>query len=117
MTCRNGACAAEFESCSGELLAPGSTSCNALLFQGAKGAGWQLGVITDAFVTAAGAQAYKDLGGCACSLIGPAGCQAACDDAFTNGPPNFCNGALADSKCLTCLETTCGSSFDECSAN
>jgi hypothetical protein len=115
--CRNQSCAAAFEGCSGFGWAPGSTTCHELLFGGLKGGGWQLGVPAEAFVTTDGQQDYNVLQTCACGLILPEGCETDCDDALSNGPPDFCNGAAASSACAACLESTCLGQLMNCQAN
>ena len=115
-TCRDQNCAGAFLACSGVTYAPGSTTCQERLFNGTKGTGWQRKMPASAFITVTGQTSYKYLDECAC-LPGSPSCIDVCDDAHSNGPPDFCNGAVASPQCLSCLESSCGADFMNCQSN
>ncbi len=116
-SCRNQNCSSAYTACSGFAYAPGSTTCNEVLVDGVKGTGWQSHVPGQAFVTGKGFYWYGLLEQCACQTFAPSGCETACDNAFSNGPPDLCDGYVASPQCLTCLESTCGNQFMSCTAN
>jgi len=116
-SCRNQTCGGAFLACSGLAFAPGSTTCNQVLFNATKGTGWEPWVPAEAFITQGGFDWYAQIRMCACQTFAPSGCETACDNAFSGGPPDLCDGYVASPQCLMCMESTCSKPFMSCQAN
>jgi len=111
--CRNQNCGAAFAGCSG-FPALGSVTCDQILTDGGAQQTVNGQVPAEAFVTGYANSNYFELKNCGCSTKAPGHCRNVCDDALSNGPPDFCNGAPASADCLSCLENHCSTELMSC---
>ncbi len=109
-TCLDQQCNGLFMDCGGG-VDPGADQCSSLI------SAWVQGFPAEGFATNAAYAAYQQLEQCACQTPKPGGCETVCDDAFSNGPPDFCNGAVISGACMNCLGSTCAGPLATCQQN